>query len=424
MFQRGWAIGSKAGGQRLAHLRQPRAGHPPRLADRALAAGHPHAGDPARPLEALEAAEEDLPAPDRPVGAEARAVVDRADRRPGLAVLGERRGEVRVMVLDADELDALALLRVARREVVGVQVVCDDLGHDLEQLLEVRDAVLQRRQRLVVLDVADVVAAPRAIALRDAERVLLLGAGAEHVAWRGDRQVERGRHVAARAAHEQRALADDADDGVVGARRDRAVVDEEAVGDRAQALERVGVVVGDRLVGDVAARHDERHAGVDGEQLVQRRVREHDAEVGRAGRDGGRDGRVRQAAREDDRALARAQQLLRALADLDERARQLDVGDEQRERAVLAVLAAAQRGDRRLVVGTAGEVIAAEPLDREDPPVEQVLHGVAHGVVALDASSRRVRAGAPAARRRDTRWAARGSGGRAGRRTRPGRRRT
>ena len=74
-----------------------------------------------------------------------------------------------------------------------MQVVRDDLGRDLEQRLEVRDAVAQRRQRLVVLDVADVVARPRAIALREAERVLLLGTGAEDVALGGDRQVQGAR---------------------------------------------------------------------------------------------------------------------------------------------------------------------------------------------------------------------------------------
>ena len=56
-------------------------------------------------------------------------------------MLGEARGEVRVVVLDADELDAVALERVRGREVVGVQVVRDDLGRDREQPLEVRDPV-------------------------------------------------------------------------------------------------------------------------------------------------------------------------------------------------------------------------------------------------------------------------------------------
>ncbi len=60
---------------------------------------------------------------------------------PRLAVLGQAGGEVGVVVLHADELDAVALERVLRREVLGVQVVGDDLGLDREQPLEVLDAL-------------------------------------------------------------------------------------------------------------------------------------------------------------------------------------------------------------------------------------------------------------------------------------------
>ena len=111
-------------------------------------------------LEGLEVADEDLPSPHRPVAAEPGAVEDRADRRPGLAVLGQAGGEVSVVVLDRDALDALAGERVGGRQVVGMQVVGDDLGRDREQRLEVRDAGLERAERLDVLEVADVVARP------------------------------------------------------------------------------------------------------------------------------------------------------------------------------------------------------------------------------------------------------------------------
>ena len=69
------------------------------------------------------------------------------------------------MMLDADQLDALALERVLGRQVVGVQVVCDDLRRDRKQPLEVLDAVGERAQGLVVLKVADVVRNPRAAPL-------------------------------------------------------------------------------------------------------------------------------------------------------------------------------------------------------------------------------------------------------------------
>ena len=55
-------------------------------------------------------------------------------------MLGQAGGEVRVVVLDGDELDILALERVARGEHVGVEVVRDDLGAHREQPLEALDA--------------------------------------------------------------------------------------------------------------------------------------------------------------------------------------------------------------------------------------------------------------------------------------------
>ena len=104
-----------------------------------VAAWHPHRAAGADALEAAEIADQQLAAPDRAVGAVAGAVEDRADRRAGLAVLGQSRGQVRVVMLHADQLDALALERVLGRQVVRVQVVGDDLRLDREEPLEVLD---------------------------------------------------------------------------------------------------------------------------------------------------------------------------------------------------------------------------------------------------------------------------------------------
>ena len=79
---------------------------------------------------------------------------------PGLAVLGQARRQVRVVVLDPDQLDAVEIERVFGRQVLGVQVVGDDLGLDREQRSEVLDPLGERAERLVVLEVADVVADP------------------------------------------------------------------------------------------------------------------------------------------------------------------------------------------------------------------------------------------------------------------------
>ena len=98
-------------------------------------------------------------------------------------------------------------------------------------------------------------------------------------------------------------------DGVVGPRLDRSIVDEEQVGERREADERVVVAEGDRFVGDVSARHHERRAGVGEQQVVKRRVRQDHAELSGCWSHRIRDRRIRQARRKDDRPLGANQQL-------------------------------------------------------------------------------------------------------------------
>ena len=169
------------------------------------------------------------------------------------------------MVLNTHVAHAVARERIGRRQVVGVQVVGNHLRLDREQPLKVRDARFERLPGRGVLEVADVVRDPRALALGDAERVLLLGAAREQVmvGRRGERQM--GGHVAPRAPQRQRApagvpRADDAHDRVVGPGLDRAVVGQKEVGDRRQARQRVVVAERDRLIGNVAAGHHQRVA--------------------------------------------------------------------------------------------------------------------------------------------------------------------
>ena len=75
---------------------------------------------------------------------------------------------------------------------------------------------------------------------------------------------ERLRGVAARAPHGIGGPRTDAHHRVVGADVDRAVVDQERVGDAGEPLAGVVVAVGDRLVGDVAAGQHERRADARG----------------------------------------------------------------------------------------------------------------------------------------------------------------
>ena len=104
---------------------------------------------------------------------------------------------------------------------------------------------------------------------------------------------------------------------------------------------------------------------------MQRRVGKHHAELSRGGRDGMGHRSVRPAWRQHDRALAGGQQGPGRVVELNELESRLDRGDHQRKRLVLTVLPCPELGHHGLVVRPAGEVIAAQALDGDDPALRQ-----------------------------------------------------
>ena len=257
------------------------------------------------------------------------------------------------------------------------------------------------------------------------ERVLQLGPAGEQVPAAVHRQRQRAGHEAARAAQEHRTLLGHAHDGVVGARLDRAVVQEEEVGDVGEPRARVVVLVGDRLVGDVAARHHERLA------RRQPASRWWSGEYGSitpsSGAPGATDGATRAPGRLGASTIGRAgdsSSSSRGRAHRHQVARRRGVGGHQREWLVLAVLARAQLRHRVLVLGQAGEVEAAEPLDGDDRALPERprcrLDRIGRARV-VDRSRRPRTRAARAGRSQGRRSAGRGSAGPPGPRTRRGR---
>ena len=141
----------------------------------------------------------------------------------------------------------------------------------------------------------------------------------------------------------------------------------------AEALERVVVEVGDRLVGDVAAGHHQRTPGIGQQQVVERRVRQHDPEVGACrGATASRDRRTRPSCRKDDRPLGEprrscssAGRARPAIAPARGRA------PSERMACPRGACAPAARATAASSSRAAGEVEAAESLDRDDRAVEQ-----------------------------------------------------
>ena len=238
-----------------------------------------------------------------------------------------------------------------------------------------------------------------------------------------ERQRDRSR-ARSRASAEQHLAGrprDDAHHRVVGADVDRAVVDRNRSAIAREPLQRVVVAVGDRLVGDVAAGHDQRHAGggraaggAAACRAASRPARRRAARPPSATPPPGA------GAQEDDRACRRAQQLAPRRAQLASARAAVRSAHHDRERLLVAVLAAAQRRDRLRVVGVAGEVVAAEPLDRDDRAAAQRRRGRRDGVARsaeplLPAPSRAAARGPQSAQAFGWAWNRRS----AGRRTRP-----
>jgi hypothetical protein len=93
--------------------------------------------------------------------------------------------------------------------------------------------------------------------------------------WSVKRQRYAERDESAGAANELRRSVDDGGDGVVAALEDFAVVQEEGVGDGAEAGAGFVVVDGDRLFAEVGGGHDESmDARIGEEEMVQGSVRE------------------------------------------------------------------------------------------------------------------------------------------------------
>ena len=150
-------------------------------------------------LEAGEVGDQELASPQRAVEPVAETVEGHADRRPLHAVVGQAGGDVRVVVLDGDPLDAVQLERVLGRQVLRMEVVRDDLGGDVEQPAEVRDALGEGAQGLEILQVADVLREKGVAPAHQAEGVLQLAAARQDGPRRRPRQEQRLRRVAAGA---------------------------------------------------------------------------------------------------------------------------------------------------------------------------------------------------------------------------------
>ena len=112
--------------------RQMRDRHSPRLAGCGVATRQRHVREVSRAMTSGAIDDQELSAPDRPVQAEAGAVTGDANHGLGAAVLGQAREHVGVMVLDGNAPCRGIVDCESRRQVVGMQIVRDDVRLDAE----------------------------------------------------------------------------------------------------------------------------------------------------------------------------------------------------------------------------------------------------------------------------------------------------
>jgi len=241
-------------------------------------------------------------------------------------------------------------------------------------------------QGLQVLEIADVLAHPGLVPLRQGERVLEVRADRDQRHGTRHRQRERQRGVPARPAEEDRCSVHHPHHRVVVARRDLAIVEQEGVGDGPEARHRLVVPGGDRLVARVAARHHQRPADQLQQQLVQRRVGGHDPDAREARRHRRREGGARDPREQHDRALARAEQSVLVRPDHAQPGGVGDGAHHDGERLRLAGLARAQAPHRGVAGRVRGQMEPAQPADRDDLARQQPASRLPERILPLRAS--------------------------------------
>jgi hypothetical protein len=198
---------------------------------------------------------------------------------------------------------------------------------------------------------------------------------------------------------------DGADDTVVDAGDDFAVVHEIRIGDALQSRQRLAVVAHDGLAAGVGAGHDQSQSLRHGEpirscrasgrfveeQELDRRARQHRAEFGETRRDAGQRGVAALALpQQHHRPLARFEQCALGLAHPGVVRDGRRIREHHGEGLLLAVLALAQARHGFGVGRIADEMVAAEALDGDDLAAREARQRFGDGIGHIERRTRRI----------------------------------
>ena len=293
---------------------------------------------------------------------------------------------MRMVVLNPDQRDFFPLRPfggVLRGEIVRVQVTGQRFRSDIEQPLKMRDLSGISLEGLHVFEISDMLAWKNIVFAGETEAGLLLGSAGE------DRlkctlRAYRKRHIAPGAAGKVFPPVQRPAERIVAAGLDTAVMKQKPVGNAAQIFHRLVVIGHHGGIGEIRARHDEHIKIIPKEQYVQRRVREHHAHISVLADMP----KPRLPLFEQDNGLPKAVQncpfLFRDTADFFGAG---DVPAHNGEWFFVSLLAAAEHLRNLRIVTAAGQMNAAETLDRDDFPRFQgfarKLNGVARYALSI-----------------------------------------
>ncbi len=262
-----------------------------------------------------------------------------------------------------------------------MQVVHDGQlgGIDFVHRQQIVNGQLEGRIGLAIAQVADVLADDHLAADHQRDRVLQVGAQRQNGPVAGKPANGAGRK-ASRAANHQWLLLSHGHDRIVDPPCNRALADQQCVGDARQALAGVVVAVGNRFAGTIGAGQHQR-TGCAGreQQMMQRRIGQHDAQRGVVGRNARQ---IDLGRRQHDRPGDVEQQLFVRRRQMHQLAGLCDVLRQQGERFFLAIFSRAQRLDRRGRARVASQVIPADALDRDNSAGPQQFRSAADGGLA------------------------------------------
>ncbi len=355
--------------------------------DGRLAAGHRCVVQMREALEAVEVTNQHFPAPDAAVCAVSGTVEGKADDRPRQRVFGHAGGYVRVMMLHGNEAQTARsgpLFRPACGEIAGVEIMCDGRGLDLEGAHEMTQRLFEELLAGQVLEIAEVLALIGELSAGQREHVLKVTADSQQ-----RRSIQREgnaeRHESTGSADELRRAIDDRCNGIVATLKNLAVVHQEGVSDVAEARAGFVIVDGDGLLAEIRRGHDQRlYTRIGEEQVLERRVRQEDAEPRNSGGDGGRDAVSCAGSGQHDwmrRYLQQCLFLRRKVAKISGRGK---VAHHDGERLSVAMLPLAKPRDCLLAGCINAEMKSTDAFDREDLAAQEAINGFGYRIGRID----------------------------------------